>query len=88
MNKRGIKRVQTLWTHLHNVNKGLALEKDELCRLSLLRVSSSKSLSFMKSLQKRFLLCFVLFCFFFFIDPWPHCEGAGRRWEWGFGGFS
>ena len=87
MNKRGIKRVQTLWTHLHNVNKGLALEKDELCRLSLLRVSSSKSLSFMKSLQKRFLLCFVLFVFFF-IDPWPHCEGAGRRWEWGFGGFS
>ena len=33
---------------------------------------------------------FALFCFFFFffIDPWPHCEGAGLRWEWGFGGFS
>lgn len=35
-----------------------------------------------------FDFCFVLFVFFFFIDPWPHCEGAGRRWEWGFGGFS
>ena len=40
MNKKGIKRIKKLWTHLHNVNKGL----DELCRLSLLRVSSSKSL--------------------------------------------